>query len=342
MLVILLLAAMACSAVAALALMVMANNHRHRNRANNTGTNGPSNIDTGGDGGNAGNGGTFPAKVFSPYWDTSNESVKWQSCPAKFITLAFVLGDSSGTPMWNGTQPISAKAGLVNSIRSAGKDVIVSFGGQAGTELGQVITDVNKLAAAYTSVVEALDLTWIDLDIEGGTTSDTAAVTRRHKAIAKVQKAKPGLIVSYTLPVMPSGLPDAEVTFLKLAKDNGVRVDVVNIMAMDYGDSFKSNMGQYAIDAATKTRSQLQGIGLSNTKIGICPMIGVNDVQAEVFTVANARAVREFAQKTSWVRWLSFWSINRDNDSNVPGELYRSSGIKQKNWDFSSEFAKFA
>lgn len=294
-----------------------------------------------GGGGTGGFLGDFPERVFSPYWDVSDDSVAWRDCPSKFITMAFVLADESGKPAWNGTDAISSKASLVQSIRDAGKDVIVSFGGASGTELGQAITDVDKLAKAYLSVIDALELGWIDLDIEGGTTADTAAVTRRHKAVAKVQAQRPKVVVSYTLPVMPDGLSSTEVTFLKLAKDNGVRVDVVNIMAMDYGESFKGDMGTYAINAAKATRAQLDSLGLRSTGVGICPMIGVNDIRAEIFTVANASAVREFAEQAGWVRWLAFWSINRDNSRNTPKELYRSSGIAQRTWEFSAEFAKF-
>ena len=285
--------------------------------------------------------GKFPARVFSPYWDTSDESVKWQSCPSKFITLAFVLGDSSGTPKWNGEQPLSSKVSLAKKIRAAGKDFIISFGGQAGTELGQAITDVTKLANAYKSVVDMYQAKWVDFDIEGSSTGDVPAVTRRHKAIAKLQKAKPDLIVSFTLPVMPSGLPSNEVNFLKIAKEQGVRVDVVNIMTMDYGPSFSGDMGAYATEAARNTYNQVQGVGLKSAKIGICPMIGVNDVQSEVFTVANARSVRDWARKTPWVRWLAFWSIGRDNSRANPNQLNQSSGIKQRDWEFSQEFAKF-
>lgn len=281
-------------------------------------------------------------RVFAPFWDCSDDSVKWQTCPAKVITLAFVLGNSSGKPMWNGTDPISSKTALCKAIRKAGKDYIVSFGGQAGNEVAQVVKDVGKLFAAYSSVVETLQLKWADFDIEGTSIADTAAVTRRHQAIAKLQKAHPDLTVSFTLPVMPNGLDQVAIAFLKIAMAQGVRVDIVNIMAMDYSESHTGDMGVYAIQATQSTYNQVQQLGLKSTKIGICPMIGVNDIKGEVFTVANARAVREFAQKNSWVRWLTFWAMNRDNTSANPKDLFRSSGIQQREWEFSHEFAKFA
>ena len=283
--------------------------------------------------------GGVPQRVFAPFWYGGDESVRWQDCPAKMLVLAFVLADSSGAPSWNGQQPIASKSGLVSRMRQAGKEVIVSFGGQSGKELGQVIRDVDKLAAAYVSVIDTLGLKWIDLDIEGGSTSDTEAVVRRHRALVKVQRDRPSVTVSYTLPVGTGGLLASEVKFLRLAKEAGVRVDVVNIMTMDYGESFTGDMGAYAIQAAKGLRDQLVSVGLRDTKVGICPMIGNNDVRGETFTVANARAVREFAQKTDWVRWLTFWSINRDNAR--AGGLDTSSQIRQKDWEFSAEFAKF-
>ena len=178
-----------------------------------------------------------------------------------------------------------------------------------------------------------------DLDVEGGTTVDEASVSRRNKALAKVQKARPSVVLSYTLPVMPTGLGE-HIFVIKNAKKHGVRVDVVNIMAMDYGSSFGGDMGTYAIDAAKRAFAEVQAAGFSGARIGICPMIGVNDVRNEVFSVANARAVRDFALRTPWVRWLSFWSINRDN-SRMSSELPTSSGVRQREWEFSSEFAKF-
>lgn len=283
--------------------------------------------------------GSFAQRVFSPFWDTSDPSVPWQACPAKSLTLAFVLADKQGQPAWDGWEPIQSRAALVSSIRGAGKNVIVSFGGQSGKELALAHSDWNNLYKAYLSVVTKLDLGWVDLDVEGGAIADGPSVTRRNKALAKLQQTRPGLVVSYTLPVMPSGLDQSALGLLRDAKQQGVRVDVVNVMAMDYGESFKGDMGKYAIDAATNTYNQLQSIGL-NSKVGICPMIGVNDVKAEVFTVANAQAVREFALAHDWVRWLAFWSINRDNKS-ASSSLNKSSGIRQKDWDFSTEFAKF-
>lgn len=52
-----------------------------------------------------------------------------------------------------------------------------------------------------------------------------------------MQAANPGLTVSFTLPVLPAGLTADGVRLLQSCVSHGVRVDVLNIMSMDYGDS---------------------------------------------------------------------------------------------------------
>ncbi len=58
------------------------------------------------------------------------------------------------------------------------------------------------------------------------------------------QAANPGLIVSFTLPVLPTGLTADGVRLLESCAKYGVRVDVVNIMTMDYGDSAAPGEGK--------------------------------------------------------------------------------------------------
>lgn len=43
--------------------------------------------------------------------------------------------------------------------------------------------------------------------------------------------------MSFTLPVLPAGLTADGVKLLESCVKHGVRVDVLNIMTMDYGDS---------------------------------------------------------------------------------------------------------
>jgi hypothetical protein len=139
--------------------------------------------------------------------------------------------------------------------------------------------------------------------------------------------ANPNLRVSYTLAVDRSGLPALQMSLLRNAQSRGVRVDVVNIMAMDYGDSAAPNpqgrMGDYAIQAGTSLFNQLKslyGTAKSDAQlwkmVGITPMIGMNDVRSEIFDQQEAREVLAFTQSKGISR-ISIWSLNRDYQSSA-------------------------
>ena len=69
---------------------------------------------------------------------------------------------------------------------------------------------MSSLQAQYQRVIDQLNLTRIDLDIEGAPLDDTAANDRRNQALANLQAqyaaAGKTLTVDYTLPVDPTGL----------------------------------------------------------------------------------------------------------------------------------------
>src|SRR5205807_8826391 len=138
-------------------------------------------------------------------------------------------------------------------------DVKISFGGATGVELAQACTDVNALTAEYQAVIDAYKLKFIDLDIEGAAVAEPASLERRSKALAALQKRNPGLRVSLTLPVLPEGLTADGLNVVKLARDAGVNIDLVNIMAMDYGRAGQ-DYGNLAIQAVKTTADQLKGL----------------------------------------------------------------------------------
>ena len=73
-------------------------------------------------------------------------------------------------------------------------------------------------------------------------------------------------------------------------------------------------MGQAAISAANGTRTQLANIGVT-ARVGITPMIGVNDVTCEVFSVQDAQETVAFAQNNSFVGLLAFWAVGADGNN---------------------------
>jgi hypothetical protein len=296
--------------------------------------------------------------LFAPYVDmsiTADEnlvSIQQQS-GFKAVTLAFIdstNGCSAGWGGLGGTLPTDTLANgttilsVVQQLQSAGVQVIISFGGANGTEPALNCTNASQLQALYQSVITRYNVKMLDFDIEGGATSNQASITLRDQALRALKAANPGLVISYTLPVLPTGLIDTGVNLLNSAKSDGLALDVVNVMAMDYGSSSDNSgaMGQDAIDAAEATESQIQAAGLSST-VGITPMIGVNDTNTEIFTLADAQQLLSYANSTSYVSRIALWSLGRDNGS-CAGAGFASpscSGLTQSSFQFTETFETY-
>lgn len=294
--------------------------------------------------------------MFSPYIDMAMsqaanlEGISTTSGIENF-TLAFVLSSPQGIG-WQGAGTIaqdtlydgSTILQHVQGIQAAGGNITISFGGAAGTEAALVATSAAQLQGQYQSVIDRYGITSIDFDIEGSALPNSAANALRDQAIAGLQAANPDLKVSFTLPVLPTGLTQDGLNLLQGAMNHGVRIDMVNIMAMDYGQAVDNNgqMGLNAILASEATQQQLANIGL-HTKIGITPMIGVNDIVSEVFTLADAQSLVDYAKNDPDVAMLSMWSVARDN-GNSAGAHYASpdsSGIAQTPFQFASIFHQY-
>ncbi|MFD9971245.1 cellulose binding domain-containing protein [Streptomyces sp. NPDC059011] len=295
------------------------------------------------------------AARFAPYIDTSLHPAydmldTAATTGVKDFTLAFVTSGGGCAPLWGGVTDLAndGVAAQINALRAEGGDVRISFGGAAGRELALDCTSPGDLSAAYGKVVDRYRLSKVDFDIEGAALPDAAANTRRSQAIAQLQKKHPGLDVSFTLPVMPEGLTQPGVDLLADARRNGVRIDAVNIMAMDYGPAYGGDMGTYAIQAATATQAQIKGVlGLSDAAawrtVAVTPMIGVNDVTTEIFTVDDATQLVAFA-RSKGIRWLAMWSSTRDRQ--CPGGARNSadatcSSILQEPLAFTKAFAAY-
>ena len=267
------------------------------------------------------------------------------ACGQKFYTIAFIIADRRGMPAWDGRFPMERNlyAAQIDAIRRRGGDVIVSFGGADGTEIGISETNAAALEKKYQSVIDRYQFTWLDFDIEGGSLSNAEANKRRNVVLASLQAKNPGLVVSFTLPVDPDGISAESQSLLADAVSKGVNIHSVNVMTMDFGAHFSKGkkMSAVSIASAIKARDQCRKIAPS-IRIGITPMIGQNDEPGEVFTQADARAVRKWARKQPWVCSMSFWASNRDTgrlDKDKTGN--DTSGIRQKPWEFTKIFKPF-
>jgi len=310
----------------------------------------------------------LPAHVYAPYfetWTTDSIATIAQQSGARYFTLAFIQTPKKGscTPTWNGDATQTMASGRyvadIAALRSAGGDVIPSFGGfsadKGGTEIADSCADVSQIAAAYESVITTYNVTRLDMDVEAKSLNNTAGIDRRNKAIAMVEAwaASQGrtLQIQYTLPVEPYGLDPNGLAVLQNAIANGTRVDSVNIMVFDYYLSGEGtvNMGAAALSAAQNVHSQLASIYPSATPAqlwameGMTMLPGIDDYpkKTEVTYLADAQTMLSSAQANA-MNFLSIWAIERDNGG-CPGtrDSNSCSGIVQNTWDFSHLLEQF-
>jgi len=303
--------------------------------------------------------GTLPGaaagRIFAPYVDVTMGFGLTANAAASGgrYTLAFIIDGGGCTAMWGGTPPTPLSSNLyladIASLRTAGGDVVVSFGGAAGTELGSSCSSVSAIQAQYQAVVSKYALKRVDFDLEGGGLSN---VSNRNQAIKNLQAANPGLQVSYTLPVLPTGIPPNALAVVSDALAKGIAIAQVNVMAMDFGGSY-DNGGQMelsAIRSAWAAMSQIETLAPSLTHVqaakmvGVTVMIGQNDNPAEVFKLSDIPQMVSDG-KNQGLGMLAFWSATRDkacaNGQIGPPALGDCSGVAESALSFSSGFKAF-
>ncbi len=271
--------------------------------------------------------------------------------------------DQECIPTWGGYHGYPAsgsgayKLAEVAAHRAAGGDIVGSFGGQAGFELASVCTTVTDLTDAYREVIETYDLTHVDFDIEGAIVPNTTFNTNRAEAIAALQEEATAdgraLVVSYTVAVEPSGLLTEGVALLQNAVDHGVRIDLVNLMTMDFSPSQVpepgTKMAQYSELAVRNAREQIRAVfpGLTDAdlfaKLGMTAMIGVNDpcCAAQVYTPRAASTLANWAGENG-IGMLGMWSLARDKSCTPELNPRHCSGVTQTPWTFSHRLGAFA
>ena len=308
---------------------------------------------------------------FAPYvdmgfWEVPDLTEIAQTRGTSLLTLAFLLSTAEGKTAWAGWDSAaidteSARAVAINdsiaSFQAAGGDVMVSFGGAAGNSLAHVHAAQGKtaldLAQAYRDVVDTYSLNRIDFDIEGTAISDPVSIALRSEALALFQRDRPDVEVWYTLPAVPSGLTYNGHQVIRSALQAGVVLDGVNIMAMNFGGwaapttgPDAQTMGFYAIASAQGAHDQLvalyteYGHEFGWSQLGVTPMIGVNDVTTEVFTIEDAQLLEDFA-RSKGLGMLSMWSVARDHPGGLGQATATASGLELAAGSYSAVFSDY-
>lgn len=195
---------------------------------------------------------------------------------------------------------------------------------------------MGALTAEYQAVVTAYQLRNVDFDIEGSGVAEPASISRRSAAIAALQRANAGLRVSLTLPVLPEGLTADGLNVVRSARDAGVDVSLVNVMAMDY--SRNGDYGSFAVQAAQSTFNQLKTLYPVRSDaqvwamVGVTPMLGQND-DGHIYDQTDARQLVTFANGQHLGR-LAFWELTRDRNA-CTGALFQCTNVPQAPFEFT-------
>src|SRR5260370_35803100 len=128
-------------------------------------------------------------------------------------------------------------------MQANGVPVIISFGG-AGGPIVNGCTNAGALQASLQGVLTRYSVNMLDFDMEASDTlGDGPGLPVLDQALKGLKAANPNLVVSFTLPVLPTGLISTGTAVLNQAHKDGLDLNGVNVMAKDYGRS-AHNVGQ--------------------------------------------------------------------------------------------------
>jgi chitinase len=269
----------------------------------------------------------------------------------KAFELAFVLAqnNSSCAPAWDGggatVSGSDAVGGQISSLRSAGGDVSVSFGGYNGTKLGQVCGSASATAAAEQTVINAYGLHAIDLDLEEPEYENSAAIANELGAAQILQRNNAGLYISITTAGTAAGTGYFGGLLVQEAKSLGFTPNNFSIMPFDGGFSGASSQIS-ALQAFNGILTSNYGWSSATAYAheGFSGMNGRTD-SAEYFYQADFQSVLNFAESNHLGRF-TFWSVNRDRQCSPPDNNGTLSGtcssVPQNSWDFTKYDTQFA
>ncbi len=293
-----------------------------------------------------------PVEMAAPYeylgWgDPQPPASVIETTGVKDLTLAFILSHGACNPEWDGEHPLlgGSDAAAIESVRAAGGEVDVSFGGWSGKKLGNSCKTPAALAGAYQKVIDAYSLKAIDIDIEHGEFTSKKVRKRVIEALAIVQAQNPGLEISITFGTEEDG-PEADGrSLIADAAAIGLQPSVWTIMPFDFGRPL-TDMGHASIRAVEGLQRDLvAAYGISPAvayeHAGISSMDGDTDESSELVSVEDFETMLAFAQQNHLARF-TFWAVNRDRQCEGGENTGEDcSGIAQQPYAFTNVIARY-
>ncbi len=241
----------------------------------------------------------------------SNPSLKG----LKALSLAFATGEC-GKEHWGGLNAQALAAANMLVLQQADLRYTIATGGSGG-----IFTCDNPAGMdAFIQRYQSSHLLGFDFNIEA---NQTEAVIRSlvHEVGTAIERY-PHLHFSFTLAAISSkdsrqSLNQTGKWVMKAIAEAGLERYSINLMVMNYGRAEPGNCVLRAdqCDMAASAIRAVNNLSLHYKipldRIEVTPMIGINDVTSNIFTLEDAQKLLAFARKHG-LGALHFWSLNRD------------------------------
>ncbi|RCG28651.1 chitinase [Sphaerisporangium album] len=254
----------------------------------------------------------------------------------KSFTMAFILSSGGCTPAWDGQRALTGGTDqqAINTIKSKGGSVQISFGGWSGNKLGPNCSTPQAYANAVQSVINAVGPAVVDFDIENTDEFENYTVQDRIlNGLKIVKQNNPNVKIVLTFGTSTTGPTAPGVRLINQSKALNVPIDNYTIMPFDFGGS---NMYNDTVNASEGLKNALKSAwGWTDAQayahMGISGMNGLSD-QSEVTSPATWTQIRDWAKSKGLTRF-AYWSVNRDRANGA--------GVPSGEWEFTRITAGF-
>ncbi|WP_396271366.1 glycosyl hydrolase [Ideonella sp.] len=232
------------------------------------------------------------------------------------LIWAFATGEC-GQERWGEVDTDRFAQANVAAFVQAKRPYVVSTGGEAGSFTCGSDAGFAQFLARYDSPF----LKGLDFDIERQQTA--AQIDDLVQRAAALQRQRPELRISFTVATHAAtngsqqSLNPLGETVLRSLRRHGFEAAILNLMVMNYGPAKaahcvlregRCDMGASALQAARNVHVKY---GVPMNRIALTPMLGENDVAANIFTVEDAQRVAREA-RAAGLAGLHYWSLDRD------------------------------
>jgi len=260
-----------------------------------------------------------------------------------FFIFAFIQDSGNCNPSWDGDKNSLIQSNYIlnyfKNIKDSNIQFKISLGGADGKDLSIGCKTTDELLNSYEKILNFYHPVGLDFDLEGKFLNNKKALNKIINTLELLQNKNKFLKITFTLPIMPEGFSNVEKNFIKKATLKKINFNI-NILAMNYNNILNNNMFINTKKATLNAFKFLKSIYSKKQEseiwslIEITPMIGVNDIKTEIFTLDDAKKLNNFSINKK-IGGIHYWSLERDKPCKKGKFSKNCSGIpEQKNYEF--------